>query len=63
MYRAQLPPEDQRELEGGFSENILFAAQALSRGFRIRGIEPFTAELVEPGKNELFLWKFLVSRG
>ncbi|KAJ3280381.1 hypothetical protein HK104_000708 [Borealophlyctis nickersoniae] len=49
-YRAQLPPEDQRELEGGFSENIWFAGQALSRGFRIRGIEAFTAELVEPAK-------------
>ncbi|KAJ3057230.1 Lateral signaling target protein 2 [Rhizophlyctis rosea] len=49
-YRNGLPPEDQRELEGGFSENILFAAQALSRGFRIRGIETFTAELVEPAK-------------
>ncbi|KAJ3330717.1 hypothetical protein HDU76_005028 [Blyttiomyces sp. JEL0837] len=49
-YRRQLPPEDQRELEGGFSENILFAAQALSKGFRIRGIEQFTSELVEPAK-------------
>ncbi|KAJ3039847.1 hypothetical protein HDV00_011756 [Rhizophlyctis rosea] len=49
-YRRSLPPEDQRELEGGFSENILFAAQALSKGFRIRGIEGFTGELVEPAK-------------
>lgn len=49
-YRRQLPPEDQRELENGFSENILFAAQALARGFRIRGIEQFTSELVEPAK-------------
>ena len=49
-YRNGLPPEDQRELEGGFSENILFAAQALSRGFRIRGIESFTADLIEPGE-------------
>ncbi|TPX69945.1 hypothetical protein SpCBS45565_g02122 [Spizellomyces sp. 'palustris'] len=49
-YRTRLPPEDQRELEGGFSENILFACQALSRGFRIRGIEHFTQELVEPAR-------------
>ncbi|KAJ3016806.1 Lateral signaling target protein 2 [Thoreauomyces humboldtii] len=49
-YRRQLPAEDQRELEGGFSENILFAAQALSRGFRIRGIEDYTAELYEPAR-------------
>lgn len=47
-YRRQLPLEDQRELESGFSENILFAAQALSRGFRIRGIEQFTPTLVQP---------------
>lgn len=44
-YRLQLPTEDRRELEEGFSENILFAAQALTRGFRIRGIEPFTVQL------------------
>ncbi|KAJ3412930.1 Lateral signaling target protein 2 [Chytridiales sp. JEL 0842] len=49
-YRRQLPPEDQRELDGGYSENILFASQALSNGFRIRGIEQFTAELYEPAK-------------
>ncbi|KAI8919459.1 hypothetical protein DFJ77DRAFT_278782 [Powellomyces hirtus] len=49
-YRRQLPPEDQRELEGGFSENILFAAQALSCGFRIRGIEEYTQELYEPAR-------------
>ncbi|KAI8817524.1 uncharacterized protein EV422DRAFT_570571 [Fimicolochytrium jonesii] len=50
QYRRQLPADDQRELEGGFSENILFAAQALSRGFRIRGIEEYTAELYEPAR-------------
>ncbi|KAJ3188517.1 hypothetical protein HK101_009116 [Irineochytrium annulatum] len=49
-YRRHLPPEDQRELEGGFSENILFAAQALSKGFRIRGIEQFTHELADPAR-------------
>jgi hypothetical protein len=49
-YRRQLPPEDQRELEGSYSENILFAAQALSHGFRIRGIEQFTTDLYEPAK-------------
>ncbi|KAJ3177000.1 hypothetical protein HDU87_004716 [Geranomyces variabilis] len=50
-YRQQLPPEDQRELEGGFSENILFAAQALSCGFRIRGIEEYTTELFPSAQN------------
>ncbi|TPX51196.1 hypothetical protein SeMB42_g01834 [Synchytrium endobioticum] len=50
-YRNRLPPEDQRELDGRFSENILFAAQALARGFRIRGIEAFTAELTQPARN------------
>ncbi|KAI9328681.1 hypothetical protein DFJ73DRAFT_800543 [Zopfochytrium polystomum] len=49
-YRRQLPADDQRELDGGYSENILYAAQALSQGFRIRGIEGFTAELVQPAR-------------
>ncbi|RKP04289.1 hypothetical protein CXG81DRAFT_23065 [Caulochytrium protostelioides] len=44
-YRQQLPLRDQEELDGCYSENILFAAQALSRGFRIRGIEAFAPEL------------------
>ncbi|KAJ1955497.1 hypothetical protein IWQ62_005516 [Dispira parvispora] len=38
-YRQYLPDEDQHELNRSFSESILFAAQALSRGFQIRGIE------------------------
>ncbi|KAI9142010.1 hypothetical protein BKA69DRAFT_1071007 [Paraphysoderma sedebokerense] len=49
-YRRQLPQEDQQELDNGFSENILFAAEALSHGFRIRGIESFTNELIEPAR-------------
>ncbi|KAI3630987.1 hypothetical protein MIR68_010971 [Amoeboaphelidium protococcarum] len=44
-YRNLLPYEDQRELSAGFSENILFAAQALNGGFRIRDIEMFTDTL------------------
>lgn len=38
-YLTSLPTNDRNELENQFSENILFAAQALSHGFRIRGIE------------------------
>lgn len=38
-YRSNLPLGDQRELDSGFSENVLFAAEALSKGFRIRAIE------------------------
>ncbi|KAJ1920183.1 hypothetical protein IWQ60_007058 [Tieghemiomyces parasiticus] len=38
-YRQYLPDEDQQELNRSFSESILFAAQAISRGFQIRGIE------------------------
>ncbi|KAG5461380.1 MAG: hypothetical protein BJ554DRAFT_6442 [Olpidium bornovanus] len=49
-YRRHLPSEDQEELDDGFSENILFAAEALSRGFRIRGIERFTEQLLDPAK-------------
>lgn len=49
-YRISLPPQDRSELENTYSENILFAAEALSGGFRIRGIEGFTDELVEPAK-------------
>lgn len=49
-YRNELPPEDRLELDDKFSENIMFAAQALGRGFRIRGIEAFTAELSDPAR-------------
>ncbi|KAI8618652.1 hypothetical protein BC830DRAFT_1107865 [Chytriomyces sp. MP71] len=49
-YIARLPPDDQRELTGAFSENIYFAAQALSKGYRIRGIEQYTSELIGPAK-------------
>ncbi|KAJ9060029.1 hypothetical protein DSO57_1035224 [Entomophthora muscae] len=47
-HRAQLPVEDQMELNQGFSENILFAAQAIVHGFHIRGIEHCSDELREP---------------
>ncbi|EPZ32116.1 hypothetical protein O9G_002611 [Rozella allomycis CSF55] len=47
-YRSVIPREDQMELEDGFSENILFAAEAISRGFRIRGIENYTDLLKHP---------------
>ncbi|KAJ3295813.1 hypothetical protein HDU79_008340 [Rhizoclosmatium sp. JEL0117] len=50
-YIQQLPPDDQRELTGGFSENIYFASQALSSGYRIRGIEQYTSELLQPARH------------
>ncbi|KAK9767612.1 hypothetical protein K7432_002457 [Basidiobolus ranarum] len=49
-YRRHLPTEDREELDQGFSETILFAAQALSRGFQIRGIEHCSEELREPAQ-------------
>ncbi|KAJ3077117.1 Lateral signaling target protein 2 [Podochytrium sp. JEL0797] len=49
-YIRQLPPDDRRELSGAFSENIFFAAQALAQGYRIRGIEQFTSELIDPAR-------------
>ncbi|ORX67500.1 hypothetical protein DL89DRAFT_45611 [Linderina pennispora] len=47
-YRYYLPEDDQIELDRGFSESVLFAAQALARGFQIRGTEPYTVQLREP---------------
>ncbi|KAJ1649334.1 hypothetical protein IWQ61_009549 [Dispira simplex] len=47
-YRQYLPDEDQHELNRSFSESILFAAQALSRGFQIRGIEDQSGVLRRP---------------
>ncbi|KAJ2437558.1 hypothetical protein GGF42_008588, partial [Coemansia sp. RSA 2424] len=47
-YRVYLPEEDQAELDRGFSESVLFAAQALARGFQIRGTEPRTPALRDP---------------
>ncbi|KAJ2392306.1 hypothetical protein GGI23_005247, partial [Coemansia sp. RSA 2559] len=47
-YRFYLPEDDQAELDRGFSESVLFAAQALSRGFQIRGTEMYTQALREP---------------
>jgi hypothetical protein len=49
-YRQMLPIEDQSELDGGFSENILFAAQAIAAGFRVRGIERHSDMLREPAR-------------
>lgn len=49
-HRDILPSHDRNELEHGYSENIMFAAEALSRGFRIRGIENHTADLVQPAQ-------------
>ncbi|KAI9327485.1 hypothetical protein BDR26DRAFT_875234 [Obelidium mucronatum] len=49
-YIQQLPPDDQRELTGAFSENIYFASQAVSKGYRIRGIEQYTSELIDPAQ-------------
>ncbi|KAJ9062786.1 hypothetical protein DSO57_1006854 [Entomophthora muscae] len=50
-HRLHLPPNDQIELESGFSEGIFFAAQALTNGFRIRGIEYCTQDLIDPAKS------------
>lgn len=47
-HLAYLPPEDHSELLDNYSENILYAAQALQSGYKIRGIETFTEELLEP---------------
>ncbi|KAJ1993074.1 hypothetical protein H4R33_000786 [Dimargaris cristalligena] len=47
-YRQYLPDEDQQELNRTFSESILFAAQALTRGFQIRGIESRSEALAFP---------------
>ncbi|KAJ2093085.1 hypothetical protein GGI09_005823, partial [Coemansia sp. S100] len=47
-YRFYLPEEDQAELDRGFSESVLFAAQALARGFQIRGTEARTLALRAP---------------
>lgn len=47
-YRYYLPEDDQMELDRGFSESVLFAAQALARGFQIRGTESHTQALREP---------------
>lgn len=44
-YLSSLPTNDRFELENQFSENILFAAQALTHGFRIRGIELYSGHL------------------
>ncbi|KAJ3250853.1 hypothetical protein HDU77_006310 [Chytriomyces hyalinus] len=49
-YVSSLPPDEQRELTDGFSENIYYASQALSKGYRIRGIEQYTSELLQPAK-------------
>lgn len=47
-YRLLLPYDDQQELQACFSENILFAAEALARGFRIRGVEAYADVLRSP---------------
>ncbi|KAK9763585.1 hypothetical protein K7432_009607 [Basidiobolus ranarum] len=49
-YRRYLSQEDREELDHGFSETILFAAQALSKGFQIRGIEYCSEELRGPAQ-------------
>ncbi|KAJ1815220.1 hypothetical protein LPJ75_002446 [Coemansia sp. RSA 2598] len=47
-YRFYLPEDDQIELDRGFSESVLFAAQALARGYQIRGTEMHTQALRDP---------------
>ncbi|KAL7750353.1 hypothetical protein RI367_004126 [Sorochytrium milnesiophthora] len=46
-YRNGLPAPRQAELDG-FSESVLFLAQALARGFVVRGIEQHTQMLIHP---------------
>ncbi|KAJ2664017.1 hypothetical protein IWW48_001029 [Coemansia sp. RSA 1200] len=58
-YRFYLPEDDQTELDRGFSESVLFAAQALSRGFQIRGTEMFTQALREPAWALCSVWTAL----
>ncbi|KAJ2784200.1 hypothetical protein H4R18_001255 [Coemansia javaensis] len=47
-YRVYLPEDDQAELDRGFSESVLFAAQALAHGLQIRGTERHTRALAAP---------------
>ncbi|KAJ2548697.1 hypothetical protein EV175_004728, partial [Coemansia sp. RSA 1933] len=58
-YRFYLPEDDQAELDRGFSESVLFAAQALSRGFQIRGTEMYTQALREPAWMLCSVWAAL----
>ncbi|KAJ1667392.1 hypothetical protein EV178_001386 [Coemansia sp. RSA 1646] len=58
-YRFYLPEDDQAELDRGFSESVLFAAQALSRGFQIRGTEVYTQALREPAWMLCSVWAAL----
>ncbi|KAI9480083.1 hypothetical protein LPJ78_002392 [Coemansia sp. RSA 989] len=55
-YRFYLPEDDQVELDRGFSESVLFAAQALARGFQIRGTESHTEALREPASMLCSVW-------
>ncbi|KAJ2377239.1 hypothetical protein GGI05_006895, partial [Coemansia sp. RSA 2603] len=67
QYRFYLPEDDQMELDRGFSESVLFAAQALARGFQIRGTERHTVALREPAQLLCCVWAavrhVLCSRG
>lgn len=49
-HQARLPPEDRHEVSHTYSENIFYAAQALVGGYRVRGIEAWTAELRIPAQ-------------
>ncbi|KAJ2575568.1 hypothetical protein GGH19_002909 [Coemansia sp. RSA 1807] len=55
-YRFYLPEDDQMELDRGFSESVLFAAQALAKGFQIRGTESHTEALREPAWMLCSVW-------
>ncbi|KAJ2721507.1 hypothetical protein GGI07_003907 [Coemansia sp. Benny D115] len=58
-YRFYLPEDDQAELDRGFSESVLFAAQALARGYQIRGTELHTQRLREPARLLCAAWAAL----
>lgn len=50
-YRAILPDAERHELAAiGFSEPILFTAQALTRGYVVRGLEIYTSTLRGPAE-------------
>jgi hypothetical protein len=47
-YLRALPYEEQVHLGTGYNHSILYAAQALSKGYRVRGIEENSEDLKEP---------------
>lgn len=46
-YRNTLPVQDRQDLQDTYSENVLFSAQAISAGFRIRGLDTSVEGLIQ----------------